>query len=124
MPSADSLSHEPFHRKPNRSTCNKSQDATTVIGVTNGPFLAKDNTVYLQTLKNVLIKCFRSGTICQNYDVLGNVRLHNSIYQRDIELRAAIFCLSAGSEFELDRRTVAQQGFGSTPVQFVSHNPL
>lgn len=42
MPSADSLSHEPFHEK--NPTCNKSQDTATVIGVTNGSFFrAKDN---------------------------------------------------------------------------------
>lgn len=95
-------------------TCNKSQDIATVIGVTNGSFFrAKDNkavTLLFTNTRKCADQMFGVLNHLSELWCFGDVRLHNSIYQRDIELHAAIFCLSSGSEVELDRRTAGSAG--------------
>ncbi len=108
-----------FPRK--NPTCNKSQDTATVIGVTNGSFFRAKHKAVTLLFTNTWKRADQMLGVLNHLSELwcfGDVRLHNSIYQRDIELHAAIFCLSSGSEVELDRLSRALG-----PVQSVSHNP-
>ncbi len=115
-----------FPRK--NPTCNKSQDTATVIGVTNGSFFQAKHKAVTLLFTNTRKRADQMLGVLNHLSELwcfGDVRLHNSIYQRDIELHAAIFCLSSGSEVELDRLSRALGHRPSNPYPIIlTEKPL